>query len=367
MFAQVKYHTRRLEGVAMSTATINEAAADVTPAPIMELASGFMAAKHLFAANSLGLFEAIERGADTPAALAAQLGVPERSVRISADAMVAVGMLACEDGRYRNSAAASAFLAGCSPVDLRPFLRFWDQISYPLWAGLETALRTREGHPGELNAEQTEVFAAGVEAITAGAANALANIYEFTAHRRLLDLGGGTGSFLVPILAAAPALEATLVELPETATIARARLSRSAFADRVQVIDADTLTDPLPAGHDAVLVANFIHLFSPETNQRFLTNLAHAVDPGARLLLVDFWTDPTHTSPPIAALLAGEFLLVSGEGDVYNQEDLDAILTQTGWRLIERRELAGPQSLVIAERDDERRAAPTAASRATAT
>jgi hypothetical protein len=120
----------------------------------------------------------------------------------------------------------------------------------------------------------------------------------------------------------------------------------------VQVIAADALADPLPPGHDAAIVANFIHLFSPETNQRFLTNLAQAVEPGARLLLVDFWTDPTHTSPPIAALLAGEFLLVSGEGDIYSQHELDAMLTQTGWRSIERRELAGPQSLVIAERHE---------------
>jgi SAM-dependent methyltransferase len=324
----------------------------VDPEPLLKTASGFMAAKHLFAANSLGLFEAIEHGADTTAVLASQLGVPERSLRICADAMVAVGMLACDDGRYRNSTVASAFLAGSSPVDLRPLLRFWDQLSYPVWAGLETALRTRTADADELTAEKTEVFAAGVEAITAGAAHALSNAYDFTAHRRLLDVGGGTGSFLIPILAATPALDATLVELPKTAAVARARLNRSAFADRVQVTDADALTDPLPAGHDAVLVANFIHLFSPETNVRFLTNLAHAVDPGARLLLVDFWTDSTHTSPPIAALLAGEFLLVSGEGDVYSQHDLDAMLTQTGWRSIERRELAGPQSLVIAERRD---------------
>ncbi len=38
-------------------------ATPVTPEPIMRLASGFMAAKHLFAANELGLFEAL---ADSP-------------------------------------------------------------------------------------------------------------------------------------------------------------------------------------------------------------------------------------------------------------------------------------------------------------
>ncbi|MFN8163403.1 MAG: methyltransferase [Solirubrobacterales bacterium] len=329
----------------MSAITTDE----VTPAPIMELASGFMAAKHLFVASRLGLFEAIAGGTDTTGELASELGLPEPSVRISADAMVAVGMLEREDGRYRNSDVASAFLSGSTRSDLRPFLRFWDQISYPSWTGLETALRTRTAHAAELTAEQTDVFAAGVEAITAGAANALAHVYDFAPHRRLLDVGGGTGSFLDPVLAATPTLEATLVELPDTAAIARARFEESEVADRVRVIDADAVADSLPLGHDVVLVANFIHLFSPETNSRFLTNLARAVSPGARLLLVDFWTDPGHTSPPIAALLAGEFLLVSGEGDVYSHDDLDALLTDAGWQSIERRELAGPQSLVIAE------------------
>jgi hypothetical protein len=32
-----------------------------------------------------------------------------------------------------------------------------------------------------------------------------------------------------------------------------------------------------------------------------------AVETGARLLLADFWTNPTHTEPLMAALMAGTF------------------------------------------------------------
>ncbi len=59
----------------------------------MRLASGFMVAKHLFAANELGLFEAL---ADSPATidgLADRTGLTRRAARISADAMVALGLL----------------------------------------------------------------------------------------------------------------------------------------------------------------------------------------------------------------------------------------------------------------------------------
>jgi hypothetical protein len=113
-------------------------ATEPSPATIMQLASGFMAAKHLFAANELGLFEAL---ADSPAdldALAARTGLTRRAARISADAMVALGLLELQDGTYRNGEAATRFLAGPGPGDLRPVPEVLGQDQLP---GLDEAGR----------------------------------------------------------------------------------------------------------------------------------------------------------------------------------------------------------------------------------
>jgi hypothetical protein len=45
---------------------------------------------------------------------------------------------------------------------------------------------------------------------------------------------------------------------------------------------------------------------------------------------------------------SGEFLLVSGEGDVYSEADVHNWLTDSGWRSLARKPLAGPQSLILA-------------------
>ena len=66
-------------------------------------------------------------------------------------------------------------------------------------------------------------------------------------------------------------------------------------------------------------------------------------------MIVDFWTDPTHTRAPFSALMAGEFLMTAGVGDVHSVEQSAEWLEQTGWRMVEHKPLAGPASLLVAE------------------
>jgi hypothetical protein len=69
-------------------------------------------------------------------------------------------------------------------------------------------VRTEKPVFGEfaLTPEEQQLYTEGVDAITAGTARALAATYEFNRHRRLLDLGGGTGSFLLAVLRQHPPL-----------------------------------------------------------------------------------------------------------------------------------------------------------------
>ena len=186
---------------------------DVTPEPIMRIAQGFMAAKHLFAASAIGLFEALAGGPATLDEMAAKCRIPRRTLRISADAMASLGLLERNGDHYRNSPSVAAFLSGAPGPDLRPMLRFWDQISYRLWLNFETAVRSGEGQRRfeHFTDEQQQIFSAGVEAITAGAAAALAASYDFDRHRRVLDVAGGTGSFLIAILRRYPSLAGNAV------------------------------------------------------------------------------------------------------------------------------------------------------------
>ena len=92
----------------------------VTPESILKVAIAFMAAKHLFVASEVGLFEALAAGPATIEELASQTGVPSRTIAIAAAAMVSLGLIEQDGDHYHNGEPAAAFLAGKPGPDLRP-------------------------------------------------------------------------------------------------------------------------------------------------------------------------------------------------------------------------------------------------------
>lgn len=321
----------------------------VSPESIMRVAAGFMAAKHLFAASELGLFEALADAPATLESLAARTGLTTRAARISADAMVALGLLHRDGDHYSNSPAARRFLAGASPADLRPLLRFWDKVSYPAWEALASCLSSGPStEVFDLDDATQQIVSAGIEAALAGPAHALGHAVDFSGSTRLLDIAGGTGSWSIAVARQHPHLEATILELAVPAEIARDRVTQAGVGDRVTVIVGDAMTGDLPPGHDVFLVANLVHYWSPSDNADLLRRIRAAAGSGARLLLADFWTDSTHTEPLHAALMAGEFAVHLRDGDVYSVEEVQDWLDVTGWRFVEVVPLAGPQRVIVA-------------------
>ena len=320
------------------------------PEAIFRIATGFMAAKHLFAANQLGIFEALADAPATLDALAARCGLTTRATRISADAMTALGLLEREGDAYRNGPVAATFLSGRTPADLRPLLRFWDKVSYPTWENLSSVLSTGTSQDlSKVSGEIQELAQAGIAAATAGPLRALVTTLDLSDRRRLLDIGGGNGSWSIGLAGANPHLRATVLDLPTVTPIATQMIGKAGLADRVTARAGKALRDQLPTGHDVCLVANLIHYFGPEDNRTLLANARAAVEPGGRLLIADFWTDRTHTQPLMAALMAGEFAAHEKHGDVYSVEEGQAWMAETGWRFTSHQPLVGPFSLVVAE------------------
>lgn len=323
----------------------------VTPEPILKLLGAVQAIKHLYTANACGLFEKLADGPQSLTQLARGLEMPERTARILIDALVAASFVERDIQGYRNAPVAQQFLAGRSPVDLRPLVALWHHLVDPQMHQLETALREDRAtlHMNDFNDRERTIFQRGVSALTAPTARALAAVYSFGDHQRVLDVCGGVGTFLRSVLAVNGALEASLIELPETARLARTHLASLGLAERVCVVEGDVFTDELPRDHDVIIVANVLHMFAPERIVTLLSRLREVVAEGGRILLVDFWTDASRANPPMAAYMAAAFHVFTGAGDVYGTEQARGWLAESGWEMIDHRPLTGATSVIVGQ------------------
>lgn len=155
-----------------------------------------MTAKYLYVANELGVFEVLADNGETLSGLSEKMKVPERTLRIVLDALVATGFLFFREGYYENTPVTATYLSGRSP-DFRPILRLWNKVVYPQLATMEEAISTNKRTYGlnEFSEQEHEIFNTGVATLTAPTARALAGAYEYERHLSVLDVAGGLGFF----------------------------------------------------------------------------------------------------------------------------------------------------------------------------
>jgi hypothetical protein len=181
---------------------MTEIAPTLSPAPLMQITSGFWAFKTLAAAEELGLFACLAGGHEvTSAEFARALGIHDRPAEMLLTGCASLGLLEVTNGRYRNSAVAEEFLVRGKPYYFGGWIRMCDKRLYPGWGRLTEAIRTNR--PTTWNPEKQlslfegedpvvlELFWEAMHSLSTYSARALARAVDLSDVRRLLDVGGG--------------------------------------------------------------------------------------------------------------------------------------------------------------------------------
>src|SRR5215475_16155986 len=90
----------------------------ITPEAIMQLGFGYWGSRTLLSAVELGLFTELAKGPLALEEVRSRLGLHERSARDFLDALVALGMLKREQGKYANTPATDLYLDRAKPTYL---------------------------------------------------------------------------------------------------------------------------------------------------------------------------------------------------------------------------------------------------------
>ena len=213
------------------------------PSSIVRLSTAYWESQALLTANRIGVFDALADGARSPDEVAGHLQLDPRSTGLFLRALVGLGFLTEEGGRFANAPAAATFLVKRSPAFMGNAIRYSDQL-YATWGNLEGALRSgkpalpAESYLGD-NADRTRTFVKAMHERALGIARALVGILDLAGRRSMLDVGGGPGTYSVLLTERFPGLRSEVLELPGVAAVARELVAAAGASDRVSLRDGD--------------------------------------------------------------------------------------------------------------------------------
>lgn len=324
------------------------------PIELLDLATGYQRSRTLFALVELGVPTLLARGPTTTDQLATAVGVHPTAADRLLNAGVALGLLELAEGRYRNAPLAAGFLVRGAPTYLGDqFLRDAN-ASWDVWGALTENLRG--WRPGATDHADPTADDQGADSMRAQhnlarmVGHRLALALDFSAHRSLLDLGGGTGAMALAACALHPGLRATVFDLPAVLDAAREAIAAEGLGDRVGVAAGDFKRDPLPGGHDVALLANLLSVSSEATNRALLRRVREALPDGGAVVLCGWMLDDERTSPTIPVLFCLQDIGWRAPDVERAASTYCEWLRDAGFVEVERRPLCAPTSVVVGRR-----------------
>lgn len=325
-------------------------------AELAAMAGAHAEARAIQVALKLGVFETLKDHPTSAADLARTLGADPRAAEILVNAVVAVGLLELEGGRYRLDATARRFLLKASPEYLGGLILF-DEAIFPLWSSLEETVRS--GRPARApdmfqgDPAETERFIRAMDSLTRarGDAQWVAEHLDLRGARTIADLGGGPGTYLAALMRKYPAASGEIWDLKATLEVARMiRAEREGAAARITLRTVDYLKEELPGPVDAIFVSNIIHSETAETNSELMRKCFRSLARGGTIVIKDHVMNRELTHPRSGAVFS-LYLLLATRGRDYSFEEIAGWLDAAGFSGTRREDLPSPpfsSSLVIA-------------------
>jgi acetylserotonin N-methyltransferase len=295
------------------------------------------------AAMELEVFEALAGAPATHEELARALELSARATEIVLPLFASLGLLRRYDGRYQLTDIARLYLLRDSPY-------YWGALlsrmgpSSPHHAAIRQAFKgeraSTTGGPGDrpsdawaaghVEIEQARMIAAFMHSHSIAAALGMARNVDFSAVRRLLDVGGGSGCFCIALAQRWPELRCTIMELPAMCVVAGEYVAAAGLSERIETRAVDMFRQEWPRDHDAMFFSNILHDWDFATCAQLLARAHAALPPGGRVFIHEALLDDSGVGP-LATSTFSLVMLLGTQGRQFTYAELAKLLGEAGF------------------------------------
>lgn len=332
-------------------------AQEITPDAIMQLGFGYWGSKTLLSAVELGLFTELARGPLALTDIRDRLRLHERGARDFLDALVALGMLQREQGRYANTPATDLYLDRAKPTYLGGMLEMMSARLFRFWADLTEALKTGElqneaKHGGDLfdtlycDPNRLEQFLSAMTGLSLGIAHAMAARFPWSQYRSFVDIGAAQGGLPVVLAQTHPHLTGIGADLPVVEPIFRKYVASHGLQDRLRFGRLDFFHEPLPRA-DVVIMGHILHDWDLSTKRMLVAKAYDALPQGGAFIAFEAIIDDERRKNAFGLLMSLNMLIETRGGFDYTGADCAGWMREAGFRQTRVEPLCGPDSMVI--------------------
>jgi precorrin-6B methylase 2 len=317
---------------------------------LLELSGGYWQTCVLHAGVQLDLFTALGEEALSSREVASRIGSDLRATEMLLNALVAMGLLNKTGDRFGNGTSASVYLRRDSESYQGHIINHHHHLMES-WAHLESAVRDGAPlapSPAFSDEKRRESFLMGMFNLASELAPVLVPKIELAGRKRLLDLGGGPGTYAIHFCLRNPGLEAAVLDLPGTRPFAEKTIGAFGLSDRIAFVEGDFLKDEIHGSYDVAWLSHILHGEGPQECELILEKVAASLDPGGTIFVHEFILNDDMAGPLFPALFSLNMLLATESGQSYSQGQITSMLQKAGARDIRRLELdlSGPSGVI---------------------
>lgn len=179
--------------------------------------------------------------------------------------------------------------------------------------------------------------------------SSIAEKFDFSGYRQMVDVGGGSGGISIMIARQNPRLKAAIFDMPPVCKTAQKMIAEFDLADSISTIAGDMFKDEFnqkfPKNTDIVVFSRILHDWPTQKCQYLLSQAYNTLPPGGMVMIIEALIDEQDIER-LSPYLENIAMLSCTEGEQFERGEIESLLCTTGYHNVFIEAIASNHNLI---------------------